>query len=216
MIALAIGAMLAIAAFQAFYSAQKAETSVKQTMDNVNDMVRVWQFLGDDLQHAVARQWKDSLGSEQPAMRGLLGDRLSQSAATAILDDSALLRFMRHGNINFFEQAQSDLMIVAYRLVAEEDSADEPLLSLWRDYWHPVDAVQEPVVRSRLLFQNISAMRMRYLAADSQSTEDQAWITGWDSSENGQLPIAVEVTIETGSLGEIVRLFALSQQNPAE
>lgn len=219
LVALGLGAVIALLSYQALDGAIKIESRVSKLTQQMNSVQRVWQLFADDIQHAVPRPWKDSFGNPQPVMLGLLGDRLSQGSGLVVGDDSYLLRFVRSGEINFLDVPRSNLQAVGYRITADETDGDfandntEPTVSLWRDYWRPVDSVNDPVVKSRLLIDNIDSIRFRYLANDSQTAEDEAWITGWPESKDksSQLPIAIEITLDVVGVGTIVRLFPLVQ-----
>ena len=220
LVALGLGAVIALLSYQALDGAIKIESRVSKLTQQMNSVQRVWQFFADDIQHAVPRPWKDNFGNPQPVMLGLLGDRLSQGSGLVVGDDSYLLRFVRSGEINFLDVPRSNLQAVGYRITADETDGNfandnaEPTVSLWRDYWRPVDSVNDPVVKSRLLIDNIDSIRFRYLSNDSQTAEDEAWITGWPESKDksNQLPIAIEITLDVVGVGTIVRLFPLVQQ----
>jgi general secretion pathway protein J len=219
LVALAIGAVIALLSYQALDGAIKIESRVSKLTQQMNSIQRVWQFFADDIQHAVPRPWRDTFGNTQPVMLGLLGDRLSQGSGLAVGDDSYLLRFVRSGENNFLDIPRSNLQAIGYRITADEtdeslaDNDAEPTVSLWRDYWRPVDAVNDPVVKSRLLIERINSIRFRYLSGESQTAEDEAWITGWPESEdkNNLLPVAIEVTLDIVGVGTVVRLFPLVQ-----
>lgn len=220
-VALGIGAAIALLAYQALSGAVNIESRVTHLTQKINGVQRVWQFFSDDLQHAVPRPWMDSFGNPQPVMVGLLGDRLSHSSGASIGDDSHLLRFVRSGDNNFLNQPRSDLEAIGYRITTDERDDDapqlsastEPTVSLWRDHWRPVDDVNDPEIKSRRLLENIKTIRFRYLSADSTSTDDEAWITGWPESEakSNQLPVAIEIAMDIVGVGEVVRLFPLTQ-----
>jgi general secretion pathway protein J len=219
LVALAIGAVIALLSYQALDGAIKIESRVSKLTQQMNSIQRVWQFFADDIQHAVPRPWRDTFGNTQPVMLGLLGDRLPQGSGLAVGDDSYLLRFVRSGENNFLDIPRSNLQAIGYRITADEtdeslaDNDAEPTVSVWRDYWRPVDAVNDPVVKSRLLIERINSIRFRYLSSESQTAEDEAWITGWPESEdkNNLLPVAIEVTLDIVGVGTVVRLFPLVQ-----
>jgi general secretion pathway protein J len=220
-VALGIGAAIALLSYQALSGAINIESRVNQLTQQINSVQRVWQFFSDDLQHAVARPWVDDFGNAQPVMVGLLGDRLSQNSGISIGDDSYLLRFVRSGDNNFLNQPRSDLQAIGYRITnddpPEEATVDAgPTVSLWRDHWRPVDDVNDPRIKSRRLIDNIKTIRLRYLSAESMSVNDEAWITGWpeSSAKKNQLPIAVEIVMDIVGFGEVVRLFPLVQTMP--
>ncbi|MGS2718579.1 type II secretion system minor pseudopilin GspJ [Eionea flava] len=220
LVALGIGAVIALLSYQALSGAINIESRVSQLTQQMNATQRVWHFFADDFQHTVARPWQDSFGNQQPVMVGLLGDRLSQGAGAAVGDDSYLLRFVRSGDHNFLRRPRSNMQLVGYRITANDTSNDsgeslssEPTVSLWRDYWRPIDGADESDVKSLLLIDNIHAVRFRYLSSESQTAADEAWITGWPESDqkNNTLPIAIEISLDIVGIGSVTRLFPLVQ-----
>lgn len=223
LVALGIGAVIALLSYQALSGAINIESRVSQLTQQMNATQRVWHFFADDFQHTVARPWQDNFGNQQPVMVGLLGDRLSQGAGASVGDDSYLLRFVRSGDHNFLHRPRSNMQVVGYRITENDTSNDnganavdlssEPTVSLWRDYWRPVDGADESAVKSLLLIDNIRTVRFRYLSSDSQTAADEAWITGWPESDqkNNTLPIAIEISLDIVGVGNVTRLFPLVQ-----
>ena len=219
LIALSIGAAIALLAYQALSGAINIEERVTEQSKSLEGISLTWQLLGDDLHHAVPRTWSPSLGSQQPSMVGALGDRQAQSSNIATGNDSYLLQLVRAGEINVFKQSRSNLVGVGYRLTIEEDENDEQPaddegsgnLSLWRDYWRPIDSVEEPTISSRRVLDNIISVQFRYLPHTVDGTKDENWINGWPppATATNSLPIAVEVDIELEDIGRVVRLFRL-------
>lgn len=226
LVAFAIGAGVALIIYQALTGTIKIEQRVHEVSQQTNQLHRVWQRLNDDIQHVAVRPWVDYLGNTQATMVGILNDGVLSSSLSLVSDDSHLFRLVRVGGNNFLSLTRSDLHIVGYRIAEDEvdkdnvgisDREDEnteeeiATVSLWRDYWQPVDSAEEPVIKSRLLLEGVEAMRFRYLPKNSQNTDEQAWVNGWPESSNqyDQLPIAIEVTIQLQSVGEIVRIFPL-------
>lgn len=81
---------------------------------------------------------------------------------------------------------------------------------LRREYWLVLDATESPRPRSRVLLQDVRAVQLRFMDASRQ------WQTQWPppavSAEGGQRglylrPLAVEVTLELGDWGRIVRVI---------
>ncbi|ODS24580.1 type II secretion system protein GspJ [Candidatus Endobugula sertula] len=214
LVALAIGAGITLLAYQALSGALNIEERVREVTTRNNSINRVWQVIADDVQHAVARPWVDYLGGIQPPMFGVLGDRLAQSSVLSNGSDNHLIRFVRSGEKNFFGQTRSNLQLVAYRITEEEtdnNNEDRGKLSLWRDYWRPIDSVEEPNIKSRRLLDGMKTIHFRYLSRNNDRVNDEAWIEGWpeSSEQNSELPIAIEVTIDLNDIGEVTRLFAL-------
>lgn len=81
---------------------------------------------------------------------------------------------------------------------------------LRREYWLVLDATESPRPRSRVLLQDVRAVQLRFMDANRQ------WLTQWPppavSAEGGRRslysrPLAVEVTLELGDWGRIVRVI---------
>lgn len=223
LIALAMGAAIALLAYRALSGAINIEERVTEQAESLTGVNRVWQLLGDDLQHSVSRSWRDAFDKQQPAMQGLLGDRQAQSSAIATGNDSYLLQFVRTGQQNILNQARSNLTLVGYRLTLEENDTDDSEqqvdedkgnLTLWRDYWRPIDSTEEPTISSRRVLDNIVSVQFRYLPQGVDSTKNENWIEGWPAPATApsSLPLAVEVGIELNDLGKVVRLFRLVEE----
>jgi type II secretion system protein J len=209
LIALAIGAGIAVMAYSALDGTIKADQRVSAVTKSIDEVDRVWQYLGRDLLFAVERTWFNNSGEQKSAMIGVFGDRLSQSDVTIANEDDYLLQFIRGNRENLLDQPRSNLYLVGYRLTQEEGSE---LKTLWRDRWSPVDGSGEPNMQQRRLLDGIDSMSFRYLSPSFQSLENASWITGWPGGNNvsNGLPAAVEVTIESAVMGKVIRLFPLS------
>lgn len=209
LIALAIGASVAVMSYSALKSAINSEERVSKVTQQVDEVDRVWQYIGRDLLYAAERTWSGRSGEKKSPMIGVFGDRLSQSDVLVASEDDYLLQFVRGNRGNLLNQARSDLYMVGYRLTQTEG---EDTKSLWRDSWSPVDGSGDPTVQKRRLLDGIKTLSFRYLPTSFQSLEDGAWISGWpaDGEFSAKLPAAVEITIESLSMGEVTRRFALS------
>lgn len=215
LIALAIGASVAVMSYQSLDSAIRADAKVSKVTAQVDEVDRAWQNISNDLLFAVERIWKDSGGENKSAMIGVFGDRLSQSDVLIASEDDYLLQFIRGNRSNLLNQPRSNLYLVGYRLTQDEETNAK---SLWRDSWSPVDGSGEPVMQQRRILDGIKEMSFRYLPSSFKSIEESAWSTGWPVSSGlagagsltKRLPAAVEVSIETFAIGKIVRRFALS------
>jgi len=209
LIALAIGATVAVMSYQSLDSAIRADKKISKVTEQVDEIDRAWQNISNDLLFAVERTWKDNGGENKSAMIGVFGDRLSQSDVLIASEGDYLLQFVRGNRSNLLNQQRSNLFLVGYRLTQDEGAESK---SLWRDSWSPVDGSGDPVMRQRRILDGIKEMSFRYLPISFKSIEDSTWVTGWPVGESltQSLPAAVEVSIETVSMGKIVRHFALS------
>jgi general secretion pathway protein J len=209
LIALAIGATVSVMSYQSLDSAIRADKKISKVTEQVDEIDRAWQNISSDLLFAVERKWKDSGGESKSAMIGVFGDRLSQSDVLIASEGDYLLQFIRGNRSNLLNQQRSNLFLVGYRLTQD---ADTDAKSLWRDSWSPVDGSGDPVMRQRRILDGIKEMSFRYLPVSFESIENSTWLTGWPAGSKltQSLPAAVEVSIETFSMGKIVRHFALS------
>jgi len=215
-IALAIGAAISVMSYRALDGMIRSDERVSLTVKQIDSLDRVWQHFSSDLIHAVDR---NSRISDLAAMTGVFGDRLAQSDAISLNEDDYLLRFVRGNRDNLLNLPRSSLYEVAYSLSQEDDIEGQ---TLWRDR-RPVDvdeASTEIPRKKRRLLDGIKRLQFEYLPQAFTRLEESAWETGWpqqniDTNDNGEsqasgLPAAVRVTIDTVSLGEVVRIFSLT------
>ncbi|MFT6791107.1 MAG: general secretion pathway protein J [Cellvibrionaceae bacterium] len=210
LIAVAIGAAISVMAYTSLAGAIRADERVKQVVREIDEVDRVWQYLGNDLLFALPRPWVNALGTTKAPMLGVDGDILSQSDVIIAGEEDYLLQFIRGNRENLLNRPQSNLYMVGFRLTQADDSE---LKSLWRDSWTPVDGSTEPKMQQRLLATGIEEIRFEYLPATFQEYNDQAWLSGWPPSRPAgsiSLPAAVKVRINLASLGETERVFTLS------
>lgn len=215
-IALAIGAGISVMSYRALDGMIRADKRVSLAVKQVDSLDRVWQYFSNDLIHAVDRS---SRISDLPAMTGVFGDRLAQSDAVSLNEDDYLLRFVRGNRDNLLNLPRSSLYEVAYSLSQEDDLEGQ---TLWRDR-RPVDvdeASTEIPRKKRRLLDGVKRLQFEYLPQAFTRLEESAWETGWpqqnvdaNNGDEGQvsgLPAAVRVTIDTVTLGEVVRIFSLT------
>ena len=214
-IALAIGAGISVMSYRALEGMIRSQERVSVAVKRVDSLDRVWQYFSSDLMHAVDRR---STTSNLPAMTGVFGDRLAQSDATSLNEDDYLLRFVRGDRDNFLNLPRSSLYEVAYSLSVEGEEAEGQ--TLWRDL-RPIDVDESTTQisrKKRRLLDGIKRLQFEYLPQTFTRLERSAWETGWPPQNAGQqgqrdsqgLPAAVRITIDTVTLGEIVRIFSLT------
>lgn len=210
LIAIAIGAGIAAMAYRALSGAILAEEKISKVTQEVDEVDRVWQYMGRDLLYAVPRLWKDRNGAPKSALIGVQGDRLSQSDVIVPGEDDYILQFVRTNRENYLNKPRSNLYMVGYRLTQEEDNQFK---TIWRDTWAPVDGSEEPVVKKRRLLSGIKTLGFVYHPAKFDKLTPESGETGWNylaSQPSAVLPAAIHVTMELDSMGELTRLFALT------
>ncbi len=185
-VVIAIFAIFAVMAYGGLNSVLSTRVQVERAQDRLAALQKTYMKLRDDLQQVAARPTRDGYGDLQPAVRGL--------------DSPVLLDFTRGGWRNPALVARSTLERVSYRV---EDG------SLIRASFRVLDQAQDSKAQNAVLLEQVGAMKLRYLDADRQ------WRTRWppDSADIAAAeqppPLAVEVTLETRDLGDIVYLFRI-------
>ncbi len=219
LIAIAIGAGISVMSYRALDGMIRSDERVSLAVKQVDSLDRVWQYFASDLMHAVDRA---SRINDLPAMTGVFGDRLAQSDAVSLNEDDYLLRFVRGDRDNLLKLPRSSLYEVAYSLSQEDDIEGQ---TLWRDR-RPIDvdeASTEVPRKKRRLLDGVKRLQFEYLPQAFTRLENSAWETGWpqqnanqvnvdegDATAASGLPAAVRVTIDTVTLGEVVRIFSLT------
>ena len=206
LVALAITVAVATIAYNFFSQAVAAKERSEATLQEVNDIETVWQLLATDLNHVIDRVLPGSAAGvfgQGPTPSFLGGEAATNSAQ--IDDGEYLLRIARDGWANPLQQQRSDLQRVGYRWNEGE---------LWRDYWaelyQPLDS--EPLGK-RLVLSGIEEMQIRFLPRGARAVVSNDWVDGWPSGGGATasvLPLAVEVTLTIEGVGDVQRIFALS------
>ncbi len=213
MLAIVITAALSAMAYQAIQSAASSRDAIVEANQRLNRMDRLWQLLGNDLEHATGQPWVDVYGQSKPGFEALFGDRLAQSDAST--DGEYLLRFTRSGLQNLLLQKRSELGLIGYRIASEDNDDGEPQKALWRDSWKILNSVEALEPRSQKLLENVQTMKLRYLLPGAKSFQENQWITGWPQreGESKSMPLAVEIELTLADAGTITRIFALAPGN---
>lgn len=185
-VVIAIFAVFSVMAYGGLNSVLKTRVEIERAQDRLAAMQRTYMRLRDDIQQIAARPARDGFGDLQPAVRGL--------------ESPQVLEFTRGGWRNPASVARSTLERVSYRV---EDG------ELIRASFRVLDQSQDSKPQNAVLLEQVEDLRLRYL------DEQREWRTRWppesaDTSAAQQAPPrAVEVTLETRDLGELVFLFRI-------
>ena len=185
LIALAIFAVIAVAAYSGLDSVLFTHETVEQEADRLADVQMAWYILARDVEQTTPRSIRDEYGQQRPALESgsLSGD---------------LLVLTRAGWDNPSLQRRASLQRLAYRL---DDG------KLLRSYWTMLDRGTFNEPRETVLLDAVRESRVRFLNRNDE------WQTDWPPSEDGQqfsiLPRAVEFTMILEDWGEITRLLRL-------
>lgn len=185
LVALAVFAVIAVAAYSGLRSVLFTQSHVEQEARRLAQVQMAISILGRDVEQTVARSIRDEYGREQPPLAG----------GTA---DDELLSLTRTGWANPLGRERARLQRVAYRI------SDARLI---RSYWGTLDrsGLSEP--QETPLLDEVQEVRLRFM------DEQNAWQSEWpprDATGNiAPLPRAVEVSLVLSDWGEITRLFLL-------
>lgn len=215
---IAMALMVAIAGIAAtfFTRAVDAAEANEKILEDVNNLETVWQLLATDTHHVIDRQLPPSVSGpgDNASIPTFMGGSPELSGAH-FLQGEYTLRFVRDGWANPLNQVRSDMQRVGYLWIDGQ---------LWRNYWaernQPYDT--EPSGR-RLLAENITAIRIRFLPNTAKDTEEKSWVDSWppsagfgrgdgtagDGKSLGSIPAAFEITLTLEDIGDVRRIFAL-------
>jgi len=189
LVALAVFAIMAAAAYSSLHSILFTEAAVKTETQRLAKLQMAFFLLERDIAQAVPRGIRDEYGETQPPLQTgrLLGD---------------LLIFTRAGWDNPLGQPRSGLQRLAYRFEQGQ---------LFRLSWDSLDRGGASKPQASLLLDGVQDVRMRFL--NDQDKWDKEWPPKEEDPEAEQkpkLPRAVEVTVVLNDWGEITRLFSLA------
>ena len=185
MLALGIFALLGVLASTTLSSVLKTDEIAGKKSFQLAEMQRAQLFLGRDIGQIISRSIRDEFGSTQPALKG----------------NAEGLEFTRTGWRNTLpdQNPRSELQSVAYFLENGQ---------LIRRYWHVLDRAQDSLPVDRTILEDVDQFAFRYF-----DSLDKQWLEGWpplDENRKSDLPAVIEISLDTKSYGEIVRLIGLT------
>ena len=184
LVALAVFAIIAVAAYTGLQSVLRTQVAVEQQSDRLAEVQMAVYFLEQDIEQILPRPVRDEFDQRQPAL---------QSGG---LDDT-VLTLTRTGWDNPLERTRAGLQRLNYRF------SDDQLI---RQYWPVLDRAGLSEPRQSVLLTGIDDIRLRFLDNNDQ------WQTSWPSdneTDPAALPRAVEVTLILDDWGPITRLLRL-------
>ncbi|WJW75225.1 type II secretion system minor pseudopilin GspJ [Thiohalobacter sp. IOR34] len=184
LVAMAIFALLAMLAYGGLNNVLMTRAGVEAQAEALKRLQLGYRWLQRDLEQAVLRPVRDSLGDSRPAL--LAGGSFG-----------TLLALTREGWSNPAGQPRSHLQRVVYRL--EEDR-------LLRAYWPALDRAPGAEPLEAVLLEGVSRVELRFL--DPAGEWRPQWPPANQQGEAG-LPRAVELIVETDAWGALRWLFRL-------
>jgi general secretion pathway protein J len=186
LIALSVFALVSAISYAGLRSVLVAEHRTEAYAERLQQLQSAVMMLERDLSQAVNRPIRDQFGDSRVAFYVNAGDKFQ-------------LEFTRAGLVNPLGIKRSTLQRVAFGVT---DNA------LVRYSWSALDRPQGSEPLSVVLLDDVRRMDVRLM------NQDKAWQSGWqgkgsaDSADMG-LPLAIEVTLEMDTPGDIRRVFVL-------
>ena len=208
-IAIALSAIVATMAYQAFEGATRNAQSTREVLRDINKLDKAWQLIGQDIRNVLP---------PMPPQVLFRGESLKSKGKDSF---QVIMIFARRGWANPLGRLRSDLQQVSYRI-------DEG--KLWRDYLPernvPLESIDfERESLHQLLLENVTDIQLRFLSDSNIKSNGKSvlegtdYINGWEAdwppvnpTGASALPIAVEITIEVEGVGRSVRLFEIPQK----
>jgi general secretion pathway protein J len=183
LVAMTVFALVSVIAYSGLHAVLQGKQRTEQHAKKLQHLQSAMLLLERDLLQFVSRPIRDEYGNSQPAIKSAdLGDYL--------------LEFSSGGRPNPGGMKRSNLQRIAYGVRDGE---------LVRFLWPVLDrpSVSEPYELK--LLDEVKGFNCRYLKADRKWTEQWPPVGG----NAADLPLAIEVKLELGTMGEFRRLFPM-------
>ncbi|MDQ2696255.1 MAG: type II secretion system minor pseudopilin GspJ [Pseudomonadota bacterium] len=187
LVALAVFAIMAVAAYAGLDSVLATQAGVERTAARLARLQLAYGILERDVEQAVNRGVRDEFGDAQGAFIG------NSRAGDA-------LEFTRGGWSNPRQQPRASLQRVAYRL---EDNR------LLRRHWNVLDRGGRDEPEEAVLLEDVDEVQVRFFAP-GQSDPTDAWPPPGADPAAAAPPQAVEFTVVLADWGEITWLLLLA------
>lgn len=190
MIAMAIMALIGVAALSLLNTATKSTRSIREGGERLNNVMRAFLFISNDMQQLTARQVRDEYGDKMPSMKSDL-----QSSTPYI-------RLTKLGRRNPAQLARSNVEHLIYTI--------EDKVLLRSSYIYP-DGMLESMLSKRAILSDVEDMKISFF-------DGEQWHDYWPLNEGGEekeeavLPIAVKFKLELSDYGVIERLYSISDK----
>ena len=186
MIAMSIFAILGLASYQLLSSELRTQERLQSRGDLNDQWQRSMMRLTRDLQQLVARSHREDYGETR----------------AALISDGDTLELTRQGWSNPLQRPRSELQRVSYQLISSEDNS-----YLQRHFWPQLDRAPGSHGVQQKLFAGTLDWQLRFYDG-----EERQWHERWPPYDDAvhSLPQAIEVTLNSETLGDVQRLVTLS------
>lgn len=182
LVAMAIFAIIGLGANELLRTITRTHDRAKAVTDSLGQLSMAFVIMQRDLTEIVPRSIRDGNGDVRPPL--IVGT------------GNDLMAFTRTGWNNPTGLPRSDMQRIAY------DLTDKGVLQ--RKMWMELDRAQDSKPVTQVLLSGVTDVRVNLLEADGTSVD-----TWPQSAKLDQLPAAIELVIDTKTLGELRRVFAL-------
>lgn len=184
LVSVAIFALISLASFSLFDGVLKSEAVSRVQMERLNEVQRAWMIIERDVLQMSQRSMR--IEGEAPS------DNVLYASFDGYSSNNNALAFTRNGWSNpGLLIPRSDMQSVAYRLEDQQ---------LQRLHFNFVDSVvgQEPKIRP--LISNVERISFEFFYQNKWQKE----------IEQGRLPLAIKIILETEDLGILTRKFLVA------
>lgn len=183
LVAISIFSVLGLGSYQMLQSVRESHDRVRSSIDSYMRVSLALSIIQRDFNQFVPRRVRDGYGEPLPPMQ--------------FEDEDYLIEFTRGGWANPGGRPRSELQRVAYSIDYEEET-------LHRHFWLVLDRAEDSEPISQLLLKGVTDFRVTGYQGDDP--EDHFSL----DDPGDAVPLAVEVVIATDGLGEVQRLFQLT------
>lgn len=196
LIAISIFAVIGLGAYRMLDIIILSQSRVESHLETLRKTERAMQLVSMDFEQLVNRP-----------VRGNYDDKL---AAVLSPQQDYLIEFTRQGWRNPLQLPRSQLQRVAYELGSLNSNDDDTGTHLLRHYWNVLDRAQDSEPTTQVLLKNVDDLQIRFLGAEGE------WHSQWPAllasgKQTVGLPTAIIFEIHSPALGQIQRLFQLSE-----
>ncbi len=186
--ALVIMAVVAMIASQSFHTASSSAAATREAMERLAKIDRAFFLIEQDLRNVVPKWVKPEFGDPLPPV------------VAAARGNDYWLTVMRGGFANPLFQPRTEEVRVGYRYIDE---------AIWRDVWYDARLTDQEDSRQQRLLGDVEDMNLRILPRNATSLAAGPWLQDWPPTGGGELPLAIEVTLNLADMGEVTRLYSL-------
>jgi len=190
LIAIGISAFIYVGAYSLLDSVIRTDERISNKRIALEEIQRTFQLMHQDIEQIIARPSRANSGEPE--------------SPVVYKSSEKKLEFTRIGWRNPIKRPRSTMQRVAYVV---EDKI------LYREHWLVLDRTSDSETKKNQLLEGVDEMSIRFYDMESKQ-----WVDDWSKelTDKQPLPAAIEVTLQTTSFGELVRVFRLVDNMEAD